>query len=167
MSQRPVHIPLSGRDRRAFLRDLKTARGAAEMSDKEGDALLGRAMEHRRQSRELAVQGFRKKCEAMNARLFYGGSIQPSPTIAQALFCGYDVLETRCNRCGARAAVPLDTVRTPAKTEIWKLEESAALRCEPCSENKGWKQRLQIICLRPNQPLDDPGNPAPKAERMR
>jgi hypothetical protein len=167
MSQRPVHIPLSGRDRRAFLRELKTARGAAVMADQEGDALLGRALEHRRQARELAVLGFRKKCEAMNARLFYGGSIQPSPTIAQALFCGYDILETRCNRCGASTAVPLDTIRTAAKTEIWRLEESAALRCEPCSESKGWKQRLQIVCVRPALPLDGPDHPAPTAQRIR
>jgi hypothetical protein len=28
------------------MRDLKSARGAADMAEKEGDALLGRAMEH-------------------------------------------------------------------------------------------------------------------------
>lgn len=149
------------------MRDLKSARGAAEMAEKEGDVLLGRAMEHRRQSRELALQGFRKKCEAMNARLFYGGSIQPSPTIAQALFCSYDILETRCGRCGNRVGVPLASIRAHAKTEIWKLEESGSLRCEPCSESKGWKQRVQIVGLRPSQPLDEPDTPTPVAGRAK
>ncbi len=99
----------------------------------------------------------------MNARLFYGGSIQPSPTIAQAIFSSYDILETRCGRCGLCTGIPLDTIRAHSKTEIWKLEESEALRCEPCSDSKGWKQRLQIVCLRPGKPLHDPDKPAPIA----
>ena len=66
----------------------------------------------------------------MNARLFYGGSIQPSPTIAQAIFSGYDILETRCGRrCGLCIGIPLDTIRAHSKTEIWNCEiGSAALR---------------------------------------
>jgi hypothetical protein len=57
----------------------------------------------------------------------YGGPAQPSPTIAQCLNGGLGWLEVECNRCKTRASMPLDAIRRPRDTPIWKLE--ASLKC--------------------------------------
>jgi hypothetical protein len=51
----------------------------------------------------------------------------PTPTIAQCLNGGYGWLEVECHRCKTRASIPLDAIRRPRDTPIWKLE--AALKC--------------------------------------
>ena len=63
----------------------------------------------------------------------YGGPAQPSPTIGQCLNGGLSWLEVECNRCKTRASLPLDAIRRPRNTPIWKLE--AALKCR--SSKKG------------------------------
>jgi hypothetical protein len=60
----------------------------------------------------------------------FGGPAQPSPTIAQCLRGGYGWLEVECKRCQTRASIPLDHVRRPRDTPIWKLE--AAFKCRTC-----------------------------------
>ena len=60
----------------------------------------------------------------------YGGPAQPSPTIAQCLNGGYGWLEVMCHRCETQARIPLDAIRRPRDTPIWKLE--AALKCRSC-----------------------------------
>jgi hypothetical protein len=60
----------------------------------------------------------------------FGGPSQPSPTIAQCLNGGYGWLEVMCARCETRASVPLDAVRRPRDTPLWKLE--TAFRCRSC-----------------------------------
>jgi hypothetical protein len=60
----------------------------------------------------------------------FGGPAQPSPTIAQCLNGGYGWLEVMCHRCETRASLPLQTIRRPRDTPIWKLE--AALKCRSC-----------------------------------
>jgi hypothetical protein len=50
----------------------------------------------------------------------FGGPAQPSPTIAQCLNGGYGWLEVMCKRCETRASIPLDAVRRPRDTPIWK-----------------------------------------------
>jgi hypothetical protein len=60
----------------------------------------------------------------------FGGPAQPSPTIGQCLNGGYGWLEVMCHRCEARASLPLQTIRRPRDTPIWKLE--AALKCRAC-----------------------------------
>jgi hypothetical protein len=62
----------------------------------------------------------------------YGGPAQPSPTIAQCLNGGYGWLEVECHRQD-RERIPLDAIRRPRDTPIWKLE--AALKCR--SSKKG------------------------------
>jgi hypothetical protein len=57
----------------------------------------------------------------------YGGPAQSSPTIAQCLNRGYGWLQVKCHRCETEASIPLDAVRRPRDTPIWKLE--AALKC--------------------------------------
>jgi len=55
---------------------------------------------------------------------------QPSPTIAQCLNGGYGWLQVQCRRCETEASIPLEHVRRPRDTPIWKLE--AALKCRSC-----------------------------------
>jgi hypothetical protein len=64
----------------------------------------------------------------------YGGPAQPSPTIAQCLNGGLGWLEVECNRCKTRASLPLDAIRRPRDTPIWKLE--AALKCRSCKKGR-------------------------------
>jgi hypothetical protein len=65
-----------------------------------------------------------------NYRTGFGGPAQPSPTIAQCLNGGYGWLEVMCKRCQTRVSLPLDAIRRPRNTPIWKLE--AALKCRSC-----------------------------------
>src|ERR1700737_1804748 len=64
----------------------------------------------------------------------YGGPAQPSPTIAQCLNGGLGWLEVECNRCKTHASLPLDAIRRPRDTPIWKLE--AALKCRSCRKGR-------------------------------
>jgi hypothetical protein len=60
----------------------------------------------------------------------YDGPAQPSPTIAQCLNGGYGWLEVERHLCKACASIPLDAIRCPRNTPIWKLE--VALKCQSC-----------------------------------
>jgi hypothetical protein len=62
------------------------------------------------------------------------GPAQPSPTIGQCLNGGLSWLEVECNRCKTRASLPLDAIRRPRDTPIWKLE--AALKCRSCRKGR-------------------------------
>jgi hypothetical protein len=64
----------------------------------------------------------------------YGGPAQPSPTIAQCLNGGYGWLEVECHRQDPREHIPLDAIRRPRDTPIWKLE--AALKCRSCKKGR-------------------------------
>jgi hypothetical protein len=74
----------------------------------------------------------------------FGGPAQPSPTIAQCRNGGYGWLEVMCKRCQTRVSLPLDAIRRPRNTPIWKLK--AALKCRSC-----WARRysppVQVIKL--------------------
>jgi hypothetical protein len=64
----------------------------------------------------------------------YGGPSQPSPRIGQCLNGGYGYLEVKCHRCETRASLPLNAIRRPRDTPIWKLE--AALKCRSCRKGR-------------------------------
>jgi hypothetical protein len=64
----------------------------------------------------------------------YGGPAQPSPTIGQCLNGGLAWLEVECNRCKSRASLPLDAIRRPRDTPIWKLEDSP--ECRSCRKGR-------------------------------
>jgi hypothetical protein len=42
--------------------------------------------------------------------------------------------EAECNRCKSRASLPLDAIRRPRDTPIWKLE--ASLKCRSCKKGR-------------------------------
>jgi hypothetical protein len=60
----------------------------------------------------------------------FGGPAQPSPTVAQCLNGGSGWLEVMCKHCRTRGSLPLDAIRRPRNTPIWKLEP--ALKCRSC-----------------------------------
>ena len=64
----------------------------------------------------------------------YGGPAQPSPTIGQCLNGGLGWLEIECKRCKTRASIPLEAIRRPRDTLIWKLE--ASLKCRSCRKGR-------------------------------
>ena len=72
----------------------------------------------------------RAEAEAWSVRMEgYGGPAQPSPIIGQCLNGGLGWLEVECNRC-----LPLDAIRRPRDTPIWKLE--ASLKCRSCRKGR-------------------------------
>jgi hypothetical protein len=92
-----------------------------------------------RGARETALKALREadraEAEAWSIRMEgYNGPAQPSPTIAQCLNGGLGWLEVECNRCKARASLPLDAIRRPRDTPLWKLESS--LKCRSCRRGR-------------------------------
>ncbi len=77
-----------------------------------------------RQAANKAVRAAdRAEAEAWSIRMEgFGGPAQPSPTIGQCLNGGLGWLEIECKRCKTRASLPLDAIRRPRDTPIWKLE---------------------------------------------
>src|SRR5277367_4178376 len=90
-------------------------------------------------AREAAKQAIRDadraEAEAWSIRMeCYGGAAQPSPTIGQCLNGGLGWLEVECNRCKNRSSLPLDAIRQPRTTPLWKLE--ASLKCRSCRKGR-------------------------------
>jgi hypothetical protein len=57
-------------------------------------------------------------------------SVQPSPTIAQAIKGGFPFLRVVCNGCRQRKLITLAEVRRPGRTFVWQLE--GMLACTHC-----------------------------------
>src|SRR3981081_4531998 len=99
-----------------------------------GDRVMN-AKVHARHTREKASKAVREadaaECVLWSEQMEgFGGPAQPSPTIAQCLNGGYGWLQVKCRRCETDASIPLEHVRRPRDTPIWKLE--AALKCRSC-----------------------------------
>ena len=92
--------------------------------------------EHTRELAKTAQRDAnRAEAELWSIRMeAYGGPAQPSPTIAQCLNGRLGWLEVECNRCKTRASLPLDAIRRPRSTPIWKLE--ASLKCRSCRKGR-------------------------------
>ena len=99
-----------------------------------GGRIMGakiRAKNAREAADKALREADRAEAEAWSIRMEgYGGPAQPSPTIAQCLNGGLGWLEVECNRCKTRASLPLDVIRRPRDTPLWKLE--ASLKCRSC-----------------------------------
>jgi hypothetical protein len=82
-----------------------------------------RAEGARQRAIEAAREADRAEAEAWSIRMEgFGGPAQPSPTIAQCLNGGYGWLQVKSHRCETEASIPLEHVRRPRHTPIWKLE---------------------------------------------
>jgi len=75
-----------------------------------------------------------------------GGPAQPSPTIGQCIHAGLSWLEVECNRCKTRASLPLNAIRRPRDTPLWKLEASLKCRSWPFSSDD-WRMTLRHFTL--------------------
>jgi hypothetical protein len=103
-----------------------------------GSRVMGakiRAQDAREAAKKAIREADRAEAEAWSIRMEgFGGPAQPSPTIGQCLNGGLGWLEVECNRCKTRASLPLDAIRRPRDTPIWKLE--AALKCRSCKRGR-------------------------------
>jgi hypothetical protein len=103
-----------------------------------GSRVMGakiRAQDARQAATKAIREADRAEAEAWSIRMEgFGGPAQPSPTIGQCLNGGLSWLEVECNRCKTRASLPLDAIRRPRDTPIWKLE--AALKCRSCKRGR-------------------------------
>src|SRR6476646_5792053 len=104
-----------------------------------------RAEGARRAAKKAIREADRAEAEAWSIRMEgFGGPAQPSPTIGQCLNGGLGWLEVECNRCKTRASIPLDAIRRPRDTPIWKLE--AALKCRSCGTRR-YKPPVHMVKL--------------------
>ena len=103
-----------------------------------GGRIIGatiRAERARKAAKEAIRKADRAEAEAWSIRMEgCGGPAQPSPTIAQCLNGGLSWLEVECNRCNTRASLPLEAIRRPRDTPLWKLE--ASLKCRACRKGR-------------------------------
>jgi hypothetical protein len=103
-----------------------------------GGRIMGaqiRAESAKQAARKAVREADRAEAQAWSIRMEgFGGPAQPSPTIGQCLNGGLGWLEVECNRCKTRASLPLDAIRRPRDTPIWKLE--AALKCRSCRKGR-------------------------------
>src|SRR5436305_6243384 len=103
-----------------------------------GGPIMGakiRAEGARKRAVQAAREADRAEAEAWSLQMeAYGGPAQPSPTIGQCLNGGLVWLEVACQRCKTRASLPLDAIRRPRDTPIWKLE--ASLKCRSCRKGR-------------------------------
>src|ERR1700733_6853242 len=103
-----------------------------------GSRIVGariRAESARRRASKAIREADRAEAEAWSIRMEgHGGPAQPSPTLAQCLNGGYGWLQVKCRRCETEASIPLDCIRRPGETPIWKLE--ASLKCRSCRKGR-------------------------------
>jgi hypothetical protein len=89
----------------------------------------------REEAQKAAREADRAEAYAWSVRMEgYGGPAQPSPTIDQCLRGGLGWLEVKCSRCETKASIPLDAIRRPGTTPVWKLE--ASLKCRSCRKGR-------------------------------
>jgi hypothetical protein len=119
-----------------------------------GDRVRGAKIsaEHARErATEAAREADAAECVLWSEQMEgFGGPAQPSPTIAQCLNGGYGWLEVMCKRCETRASLPLDAIRRPRDTPIWKLE--AALKCRSCRTPR-YSPPVHMIKLTPEREI--------------
>lgn len=145
---RLIQLPMSGRDRRHYVQQLKIGEQAQRSLAIRTDAAYRVAEEHLRLAHRLA-------CEEWNARQFIGGDAAPSPAIAHAVDAGFDLLEVRCKRCGHESLVDLALVIWPRQHQVHTLER--ALGCQQCRRAGERKSRPDLVALRlRNPPASDP-----------
>jgi hypothetical protein len=72
----------------------------------------------------------RARCQYWNLRMSERGPAQPSPTIRQAVHCGFPFLRVTCRGCNQTQWVDLRDVKRRPDTPIWTMEGSLA--CDWC-----------------------------------
>lgn len=144
MSPRVIQIPLSGRDRRYYVMQLKAAEKAHASLAKRVPQAQAVADEYQRAADRLM-------CEEWSVRQFIGGDLEPSPSIEIAVRCGYTKLEIHCSNCSHAGTVDLAEVIWPRYRGVHTMRR--ALACKRCSEG-GKKFRPNLVGLHPKEPDD-------------
>jgi hypothetical protein len=86
-------------------------------------------------SQPISGRGHRRKAEGLvpaNGRLWWPGSAFPDHRPMHQWWVSW--LQVKCHRCETRASLPLNAIRRPRDTPIWKLE--AALKCRSCRKGQ-------------------------------
>lgn len=155
MSPRVIHLPLSGRDRRHYVAQLRRAEDAYRRHTREAEAA------HQVADRALA-EAHRLDCRAWSARQFIGGDEAPSPLIADAIHGGCELLEVQCRHCNHTEVIDLTLVTWPRSEPVHSLRR--ALYCRRCMAEYQKKRRPDLVGLR-ERPKPDPAAPARAARR--
>ena len=146
MSPRIIQLPMSGRDRRHYVTELRKAEEAHR-------GLVFR-------TRAAFVEAHDLACQEWTTRQFIGGDAAPSPVIEAAILCGRELLEVRCKRCGHESMVDLTEVIWPREKQVHTLAD--ALRCQRCKDERR-KVQPDLVALHRRT---EPGRTAP-AEALR
>lgn len=142
MSPRIIQMPMSGGDRKHYVREFKAA-------EQEHRSLIARVDAAYHTAHQLL-------CKEWNTRQFLGGPVEPSPTLNQAIHGGCVYLEVRCKRCGHESLVDLRLVVWPRSKTIHTLAK--VLHCQEC-RNERKTPTADLVALRmPGQ--SDPAAPA-------
>ena len=134
MSPRIIQLPMSGRDRRHYVNELRKAEEAHR-------SLLDRTVAAFREAHDLA-------CQEWNTRQFIGGPAEPSPVIEAAIAAGRELLQVRCRRCGHESMVDLVLVIWPRTKQLHTLAK--VLRCQNCKDERN-KPRPDLVALHHRQ----------------
>src|SRR5258705_10308825 len=130
MSPRIIQLPLSGRDRRHYVRELRAAEQALR-------DLPAKVEEAYRAAHRLA-------CHEWSVRQFIGGPAEPSPRIADAIAGGCELLEVRCRRCSHESLIDLTEVVWPREKPVHTLAN--VLRCQACKDEGKSRNRTSWRC---------------------
>jgi hypothetical protein len=150
MSPRVIRLPLSGRDRRHYVAELRKAEDAYRRHGREAEVA------HQVADRALA-EAHQLDCKAWSALQFIGGDAAPSPRIEDAIHGGCEVLEVQCRHCNHTDMIDLTLSIWPRSEQVHTLR--GVLYCRRCMAEHGKKRRPDLVGLR-ERPEPDPTAPA-------
>jgi hypothetical protein len=155
MSPRIIQLPLSGRDKRHYVGELRKAETAYGNVRRECDAA--------KVALDLALSKYyRLTAEEWSILQFIGGDAAPSPTIAEALTGGCELLEAQCQTCNHTDLVDLTLSIWPRGNQVHTLK--GALYCKRCMQEHGKKRRPDLVALRIRE-RPDPAAPAASKQK--
>lgn len=134
-------MPVSGRDRRFYKRELDRVRQLQKEFERQAAAARAQADDLRQRQNQF-------ECQEWNARQFIGGPAAPSPTIAEAINGGCELIEAQCRRCGRTRRIDLCVIRRPRDQPIHTLENN--LTCDACGggDSPRWRaSQINLVAL--------------------
>jgi hypothetical protein len=137
MSPHIIQLPLSGSDRRHYVRKLRAAEQAHRKMPAEVAAAYGAA-------HALA-------CREWNSASSSAAASLPSRRYRARIDAGFELLEVACKRCGRSELVDLPLVIWPRDKPVHTLEKP--LRCQRCKE-MGRRSQTNLVSLQPRRPPD-------------
>ena len=156
MSSRLIQLPLSGRDRRHYVAELRKAEEAYKRGIQEAEA--AHAVADRALARAYALD-----CDAWTALQFIGGDEAPSPVIAHCIHGGRELLEVQCRQCNQTQMIDLTPSIWPRDNQVHTLRR--VLYCKRCEKEYGKKRRPDLVGLRQRPGPDPKGMSAAASDR--